>query len=588
MAKIKSTGLIDPSSHRTKESSWMDGPSLPGVGSGGWGGYFADIFRIKIDYILELHVHGRIEASVCLPITPSMISIKRPASTLVTHTFGTTPVREHAYNRHLEIEIRGVSGHAHRQGNTADGKTEFMDGYHIVQEFDAFLDKYQSKAVEENGKAWLGTEQFRNRRNACYLVFRALNEKLHVLVEPTMWEVTRDAKKTRVGCDWMLSLQAYKAFGAKEPMGLLGPLEDYVNYATRMIDAGNNMIAFANNFMASTNQAIDVLRGPGRALTRMSQQIRYVMESAGSIHANARGLLMDYAVAVQGFSAAVNEARDLGDAGPMAGEGSALSDAWDRISWDGERSAILARDAMGAIGAGPILLDAAVESYEDVTSTWKSGENTTLYSFVPAEKGYGPVANPFIMGIAMDLFLIAQAIYGNSSEWETIAHFNDMPDAYTKSDGTLLMPGDVIYLPDVPHASQPMVAGPSGNPTDVFGEDLLLEDGDLVIKAGKLDVKTVRGPALLEQALRNRLSTPQGTSKSFPGYGVPVVPGDTIQPSMLGYLGSHFRGQVLRDLRFKDVVDVSIADEGDTLSVFVEAIPHMAKPVYTVVPFNSE
>jgi len=160
-----------------------------------------------------------------------------------------------------------------------------------------------------------------------------------------------------------------------------------------------------------------------------------------------------------------------------------------------------------------------------------------------------------------------------------------MIDAYTKEDGSPLLPGDVLYIPDVPQQTQPFISK-TDDPMDMFGVDLLLDEktGDLVVKEGRLDVATVQGPSLLSQALRNRFSTPRGHSRSFPDYGIPVSPGQSINPNMLGYVGAHIQEQVLRDLRFKGIRRIGVVDGGDILLIGVEAVPQLGESVFSTAP----
>jgi hypothetical protein len=114
---------------------------------------------------------------------------------------------------------------------------------------------------------------------------------------------------------------------------------------------------------------------------------------------------------------------------------------------------------------------------------------------------------------------------------------------------------------------------------DLAQRDIIFEDDDLALKSGRQN---------LEQAVALRMLTEQGEAYIMPAYGLPVRVGGTNTARELTYLASHVRDQLLRDSRVRDVRDVSVLVDGDTLAVSVSLSPVSGDAIDLVTPYLRE
>jgi len=181
---------------------------------------------------------------------------------------------------------------------------------------------------------------------------------------------------------------------------------------------------------------------------------------------------------------------------------------------------------------------------------------------------------------------IAWRYYGNPEMWDAIASANKMLDANTLASGKPLAVGDLLILPGPVSAQLPLA--PTASLDEALGRDLRIsvQTGDLVVTAGGTDIQTVRGPDNLAQAVRHRLLTPLGTVPTFPAYGLPVIPGQGITESFLGYAAAHINEQLLRDARIVEISKMSLQSSGDDLVMDAELVATHGANLSVVTPLS--
>jgi len=587
---IRTSGLYPYGDH----SSQQEGISLPKPGSFPLAGWLGDLIRVDIDYILEIYDQGKMVTATVLPQTPTSVKAKRSSATKVDYTLGIEPIRHHALNRRVDIELRGKTGVQTRQGYSRNGKLITKRPLELMLEFDAFLDKYQQIATKAGANKYMYPEGLSNRDDSqpfgnygTYLVLRCLDERLHVKVEPLVWEWDRNAERTRLGSDWTLSLQAYAPTSPKKPGGFLGKFQAYVDVATAYVAAVNNCIATANSAMDSVNQGLHGIREPLKELTKTGAALRQFLHTSGQIADFPRGLAADALMAAGQFYAAASDAVLIGqalDAGYTGLASSPLGGFNDKgrrsISSAAEEAYIFAETSFGAAGLGPDTADAATAAYEDKIAGGlePSATDNTVYltgeADLDVDFGYAGDVIVYTMSAGDSLPYVVQDYYTSPGGLGKVLAYNGLQDPFTWKTGAPLQPGDKLLFPGTGLSNGGMFYSKTGDIDDMYGRDLFLDaaTGDLVVREDGLDARTVRGPDNLEQALTHRCRTSQGTSRNFPQYGIPFAPGDVIQASLFGYLGAHINEQMLRDQRIAGIKDLVFSDEGDTLPISFTAL----------------
>jgi len=598
---IETSGLYPHGEHRKVQ----EGIGVPGTGDFFGSGWLGDMIRVDIDYILEIWDQGKIVTATVLPQVPSSIKAKRQAATSINYTLGVEPIRHHARNRRVDIEIRGKTGVASRQGYSRNGKLITKAPLELMLEFDAFLDKFQQIATRSGANKYMYPEGLSNvsddqpfGSNGAYLVLRCLEERLHVKVEPLVWEWDRNAERTRKGSDWSLTLQAYAPTTPEKPGGLFGKGQGYIDAATAYVAAVNNCIAVGNAFMDQTSQGIYGLREPFRELVKTGTALRKLLHTGGQIADFPRALAADVLMAAGQFYAAAKEAVLIGQALEASYGGLGMGGFNDKghrtIEAAAEETYIFGKGVFGAAGLGP---DTAA-TYEAAHENKISGEISPSATDAPVyatgsadlDIDFGD-AGDIVVHIMVDgkpLPDVVKDYYNTPGALNLVLKYNDLQDPYTWKTGAPLKPGDQIILPGTGLSAGGMLYDKNGDVENMYGKDLLLDSTtmDFVVDGNATDAKTIRGPENLEQALRLRVTTPLGTSRNFPRYGVPFVPGDLISGNMLGYLGAHLNEQMRRDRRVAGIQNLVLLDDGDTLRVSFDALAEIGTQMPVVAPIG--
>lgn len=160
---------------------------------------------------------------------------------------------------------------------------------------------------------------------------------------------------------------------------------------------------------------------------------------------------------------------------------------------------------------------------------------------------------------------IALRELGDADLWRELIQINDLAPPYLTDDPALAGPrvrlaGEQIRVP-----SATVYASAVDDPDRVFGADAALTHGRLSIENG--DLALVSGRANLDQAIANRLDTPQGDLAFHPPYGCKVhtLKGQGNTPANATLGGAYVKGALLNDPRIQQVPAASAQVVGDAL-----------------------
>lgn len=174
---------------------------------------------------------------------------------------------------------------------------------------------------------------------------------------------------------------------------------------------------------------------------------------------------------------------------------------------------------------------------------------------------------------------IAARELGDAARWPELVGYNGLrapfitDDPGLASDGVLLS-GQFIRLP-----SSTAVVSADVSPEEVFGRDVLLQDGDTVMQDG--DFAVAAGTPNLRQALTHRIATDTGELMFHTEYGSLVrrVLG-TVNGPTAGILAIEYvKAALALDPRVSAVTKATAAIVGDTVQVDVEVQPIDGKPI---------
>lgn len=179
------------------------------------------------------------------------------------------------------------------------------------------------------------------------------------------------------------------------------------------------------------------------------------------------------------------------------------------------------------------------------------------------------------------IFTLAQRLLADQARWKEIVILNDLKSPYISETGDgidVLRPGDTVLFPSGTPLPQ---SGVEQDPEDTdpltkrLGRDLKLtsfqvfgglEDFDLAVnQQGDLDL--VEGILNLEQAVRIKFSTEQGTLPTHPQFGIRVPIGSKSNIRSLIGFQLNARASLLRDSRIDEINDLRFSVDGNVLTV---------------------
>ena len=494
----------------------------------------ADLQKVPIPYIMEIWHRGGIVRSVSLPRGPSSMQYSRAGGTVLSHTLGKTPIREETEHREWKIKLSGRSGTARRPGYNEKGEVRSLTGLEAVDEFGWFLDTVQNYTVKKSAHYLYNPDKYRKGLRTTALVFRAINEKVHLFVKVDSWSWDRDVQNSRMGAVWSLSLTGWAYAAAPVPTSIFGGLAKLTELAAAFIRIGTDQAAKVENVLTNTRGDLEGLRAPARELSALLSSYTRSAQQTNAI-ASPLTFASDVFVLADQAQAIIYE---LGS-GIVTGDG--------LRGLDEIRTGAL--ELIGMAGGGPSNIASA-----RIKSGFPLG-NGSKYN-IPSL-----VWTPTIVVLPNDtLQSIALRAYGDAALWVQIAIHNGWQDSLHDANGKPLAPGDELLLPGTPSADGALTP-------DLYGTDLYVDaDGNLELTDDG-DVRTVRGVANLTQALTRRLTTRLGDVATAQGYGLVVAPGDLMSLETAGYLASHSREQLLADPRVGEVLSLAVVELGDTLDL---------------------
>lgn len=526
-------------------------------------GRLGSLLRVPIDYVLEVYENDSLQSAVTLPNTPTDYEQKRQSATIITHTLNDV-IREHTENHATQITLKGVTGYSARLGHTRDGGVSSLLGPKILSEFDIFLDEYQTRCAKKGAIN-------------VHMVFRALNEEVAFRVEPINWEWNESASGARFSYNWTLELEAYGPAPANPKTDFLSPVtdalkvaQDQINRVAGLVELGATAV---QNFTGELGEVNNTLRSIGRVGTALQN----VVSEADGLRTFVTHTLPSTLVAeARRFGKAWEDAKELASVliQEGAGEWSSIDDDFLRaVGYTAETSKYNALTSAGLLGVTPETLNA---TEREVTTATHSEQGGIVSGTRRAHTQYTWRASDTLQSLSL-------RAYGTASRWSEIAEFNGLRSPRQWGDGTPIMVGDTINVPqELELETRGTVRG------DLFGTDLAFDLKSKDITLVDNDLKVTSGRYNLEQALALRMLTEQGESYIMPDYGLPVRVGGTSADREVAYLASHVRDQLVRDSRVRDVRDVSVLIEGDTLAVSVSLSPVSGDAITLVTPYMRE
>lgn len=522
-------------------------------------GRLGSIFRVPIDYLLEVYENKTLKTAVTLPYGPTDYEQKRPSATVITHTLDGV-VREHTENHHTQIMLKGVSGYTSRLGHTRDGGVSFLSGRRIMEEFDVFLNTYQTLASQKGHRS-------------VYMVFRALQENQAYRVEAKQWEWRLAAQGSRFSYEWTLELEAYGAPPESPLTPILSPATEMLKSAQDKLNVIAGVVALGSaaldNVGSELNEVGETLRAVGRVLTAYESVVAsadglrtYVTETIPAIF---DAECQRYKEAWDQFKEASLTVLDYYD----VGQERLLS----YVGNTAEQASYAALTMAGMLGVQTETRKSSLTEDAGVDVNEQGGIDATERRVVSS---YTWRSGDTLQGLAL-------RAYGDASRWPEIQSLNGMRSARHWGDGTPLAVGDRLYIPFATTTESPQRES-----DQVYGVDIAVDltTGDLVLKDN--DVLTKSGARNLEQGLALRLLTAQGESWVLPSYGLPLRVGGVTLDREVAYLSSLVSDQLKQDRRIRDVLSVDVLIEGDKIAIDVTIDPVVGDAMTVVTPYIRE
>lgn len=178
---------------------------------------------------------------------------------------------------------------------------------------------------------------------------------------------------------------------------------------------------------------------------------------------------------------------------------------------------------------------------------------------------------------------LAAQFLGNAGRWKEIVILNRLQPPYISAMGdgvTVLRPGDMIKMPDVPEVSddENQIFRHVGEGVDPdlwrYGRDIRvdLETRDLVVN-DRGDLDTVWGLENLKQAMYLKIWRVPGDLKVHPWYGFGAEGGDGLAVDTLAGYHLQLRTTLLSDSRVDQINSMVLNAVGDVLHINVALTP---------------
>jgi len=175
---------------------------------------------------------------------------------------------------------------------------------------------------------------------------------------------------------------------------------------------------------------------------------------------------------------------------------------------------------------------------------------------------------------------IAARELGDAALWASLISFNNLVPPYLTDDESQVRPGVLLTGSQILVPAGAPVISTTADPNLVFDVDVALNKGLLQASANG-DLAIVAGRDNLRQALQNNIETPQGQLLFHTWYGslCSRMIGTVNGPNQALLIEAYAKASLLRDPRVSDVDKAVATISGDTLSIQLEVIPIVGRPI---------
>jgi len=216
------------------------------------------------------------------------------------------------------------------------------------------------------------------------------------------------------------------------------------------------------------------------------------------------------------------------------------------------------------------IVDGLLESVDDAVVGLRMGLSETIK---------GKTSRTISEGDTLEA--IAVEVYGDDSYAAQIATWNNLIPPYISNSGIpgTAKPGDTIYLPYTIKGSSGTLAPIDGTfagdiEEAMYGRGVKLImtpgnplKGDIEVANDRKGVNEVFGSDCVHQGLQVRMSTTQGSDRTYPYLGIPAAIGQVTDPTAQAMMNAAVGWQIRADNRVKAVKNLDIFDDSETLGV---------------------
>lgn len=164
---------------------------------------------------------------------------------------------------------------------------------------------------------------------------------------------------------------------------------------------------------------------------------------------------------------------------------------------------------------------------------------------------------------------------GDATVWAQVAQFNGLTWPYITDDPEQVAPGVVLSGTQIKLPAPTATVSATVDPTAVFGTDMQLAKGKLVVGPNG-DFATVSGVPNLEQALQNLIPTNKGDLVMHASYGtdVPKILGSVNGPTSALLGAQYAKTGVQTDPRIDSVTSsiANVSGDQNTITVVAQTI----------------
>ena len=518
-------------------------------------GAFASLARINTRYLIEWHRNGHLHKSIALPLPPSALTIEQNAPKQIIYTLGDDPIREIGRYKSRSIELSGSAGYDARPSMTAEGAVISAFGPAILIAFRKFLEDYQRTASEEGTDTVYFGVPGQPRLNKHQLIFRALDEDLHLKVEVDALTIQRSADGDNLAPAWTLRLTAYDSADEPPKDAHLFDIEGALSGVTNAMQIAANATAAAQLVVEGTNAYIRRSIAPLLlSLDQLTNAARGTLEAAIEIADIPNDIIRQASKTAGRVYSIINKAEE---------EFRTYDDEM-RAEWD------LLLSIGGSAEEAQILADSTATTVPYLLSDLdRVALPPLLPGVVQTQSGLPQPRQPvttYRLRLGENLQVLAHRLFRAPERSPELQLLNGWLSDRHNQRGLPAREGDLILIPAI--EAQP--TNPTRNQRSPYGQDLMIDPktGDLEMRGR--DFTLIRGSRNIEQAARHRLTTTQGETPILDGYGLPQRIGERVTVESAGFLSAHIREQLTRDPRLESVNVIELEDKGDHLSASVE------------------